>query len=147
MSRVEAIWRSCPLTEQVISASAGWNSVSIHGPSGQKVSKPLPRCPLSVAALQIAGGDVVGDGVTQDVSIGRLRRDPAAGLTDDHSQLGLVLDLLRLRRQADRLTVADDGAGRLKEEQRQLRDGRIVFGGMGGVVACHANDLPRIDRR
>ena len=47
ISLVEAIWRISLLTWQVTSASAGSNSVSIHGPSGQKVSKPLARvhCP------------------------------------------------------------------------------------------------------
>ena len=47
ISRVEAIWRISPLTWQVIIRSAGSSSVSIHGPRGQKVSKPLPRvhCP------------------------------------------------------------------------------------------------------
>jgi hypothetical protein len=45
-------WRSSPSTRQVISRSAGSlpspaRSVSIHGPSGQKESKPLARvhCP------------------------------------------------------------------------------------------------------
>jgi hypothetical protein len=58
-----------------------------------------------------------------------------------------VLDLLRLGRQADGLTLADDGAGRLEEQQRQLRDGGVMFSGVGGVVASDADDLSRLDRR
>jgi len=47
MSRVEVICLRISFTRHVISASAGLNSVSIQGPKGQKVSKPLARvhCP------------------------------------------------------------------------------------------------------
>ncbi len=107
----------------------------------------LAARPLPVGDLQVARRHVVGDGVTEDVTVGRLGGDPTAALADDHRQLGLVLDLLRLGRQADGLALADDGAGRLEEQQRQLRDGGVVFGGVGGVIASDADDLARLDRR
>ena len=46
--------------------SGGSSSVSIHGPSGQNVSKPLARAHCPSACLQVAGGDVVGAGVAED---------------------------------------------------------------------------------
>src|SRR3990172_6006326 len=44
MSAVEPDWRTSPLTRHsILSPSKGSSSVSIAGPSGQNVSKPLPR--------------------------------------------------------------------------------------------------------
>src|SRR5690606_6918995 len=48
MSTLNPAWRTSPLTRQMIaSRSSGSSSVSIAGPSGQKVSKPFARvhCP------------------------------------------------------------------------------------------------------
>ena len=42
-SLVRPSWRRSPSTVQETPTSVGSNSVSTHGPTGQKVSKPLPR--------------------------------------------------------------------------------------------------------
>ena len=48
--------------------------------------------PLAVAALQIARGDVVDDGIAPDMVEGILRLDAAAGLADDDGEFRLVVD-------------------------------------------------------
>jgi len=42
-SDVRAAWRVSPPTRHSTATSVGSNTVSIHGPSGQKPSNPLPR--------------------------------------------------------------------------------------------------------
>nr|BFE68392.1 hypothetical protein GCM10020092_016930 [Actinoplanes digitatis] len=70
-----------------------------------------------------------------------------AGRADHHGQLGLVLDLVRLRRDPDRVVRADHRGGRLDEDQRLLRHLVAQLGGVLGVVAADADHLAGEDRR
>ena len=51
--------------------------VTIHGPSGQNVSRLLPRTPLSIAVLEVPGGDIVAAGVAEHVLQRRRLGHPA----------------------------------------------------------------------
>jgi hypothetical protein len=133
------------LTVQVTIASAGSSSVSIQGPNGQ--IEALGAGPLTVAALQIAGGDIQRHRIAQDELAGLLGTDPAPALADDHGQLRFVLDFFGLRRKLDGLAGSDDRAGRLHKQQRQLRYFGTVLGCVCGVVLAHAHDLAREQRR
>src|SRR5439155_25698116 len=75
-------------------------------------------------------------------------RAPGLGCTpqavaDDHGKLRLVMDLLGdgLRRQDDRLPVADQSAGRLHQEQLLLRHLAGELLGMIDVVLPDPDDL------
>ena len=101
--------------------SATSRSVTIHGPSGQDVSKPLARAHCPSAALRVAGGDVVGAGVAEDHLADALARDVLADPADDDRELALVVHLVGERRQHHRVAGADDrGVGR-EEHQRGRR--------------------------
>ncbi len=54
--------------------------------------------PLTVLGLQVARGDVVGDGVAEDHLGGVLGGDVAADAADHDGELGLVVHVLALRR-------------------------------------------------
>lgn len=97
--------------------------------------------PLVVTPLQVAGGDVVADGVAEDVVQGVLGFDPAPGLADDDGQLGFMLDVVGLGRDEDGFAGCDDRAGRLEEEEGYLGDIDGMFFGMGDVIAPDADDL------
>ena len=72
------------------------------GPSGQKVSNPLARAHWPSRRLQVAGRDVVGGGVAEDVGAGVLGGDVAGDRADHHAEFGLVMHLLGLGGQHDR---------------------------------------------
>ena len=68
-SAVLESWRSSPLTCELMrsaSGSATSSAVVIQGPQGQEASKPLARVHCGLAALEVAGGEVVGDRVAGD---------------------------------------------------------------------------------
>ncbi len=122
-------------------------SVSIHGPTGQKVSKPFarPHCPS--LRLQVAGADVVGDGVAEDRVAGPRRRHVGAQPADHDRELHLVVDLAALSRQRDRVARPDDRGRRLQEEHRLRRHRPAHLGGVVGVVPADRDDLARQHRR
>jgi hypothetical protein len=66
---------------------------------------------------------------------------------DHHGQLGLVLDLLRLRGKADLIVRADDRRGRLEEQQRLGRHLVAQLSGVLGVVSADTHHLARQNRR
>ncbi len=102
-----------------------------------------------MAALQVAGGDVVGDGVAEHVLVGPLLGDVAARLADHNRQLDLVVEQLgQALIQPHRGPRSVDGGGRLGEELRNLR--QLDLGGarearalldVVDVVAPHAEDV------
>ena len=69
-----------------------------------------------LAALDVAGGDVVEDHVAADVVRGLLRREPLAGLLEDDRELELVVELLgQVLGIDDRLVGPDDRVDVLEE--------------------------------
>src|SRR5680860_1645416 len=64
-----------------------------HGPERAERVEALGPAPLSVGALQIARGHVVGHGVAQHRLHGVLDRHAPRHAADDHGQLSLVVDL------------------------------------------------------
>ena len=95
---------------RVTAAPAGGGSATIQGPSGQKVSKLLPRVHWPSSCLQVAGGDVVAAGVAGHEVGRRGRRDGVAAAPHDEHELGLVVDLRRAAGQHDRLARTDHRA-------------------------------------
>ena len=70
------------------------------------------------ADIEIAGGDVVDDGVTGDV-VERLReRDAASALADHRGELDLPVELRGFRRHADRIIGPDHRVPQLEEHVR-----------------------------
>src|SRR5205823_14480284 len=59
------------------------------------------------------------------------------------AELRLVIDVLRDRRDADRLAVADQRVGPFGEEQRALRQRRALLFRVVAVVQADADDLLR----
>src|SRR5205823_7961948 len=105
--------------------------------------EPLGPRPLPLGTLDVAGGHVVEAGDARDrlraLGLGCTPEAPA----DDHGKLRLVMDLLRdgLRRQDDRLPVADQRAGRLHQKQRLLRHLAVELLGVIDVVLSDPDDL------
>ena len=100
--------------------------------------------PLTVSLLQVAGSDVIADGVTENIFLGAFCGDVLRALADDHHQLAFMFHLFRLRRQDDMVSGRDDGRGRLEEDQRHLRHLVPEFLGVLHVIASHADDLARL---
>ena len=78
-------------------------------------------------ALPVAGADVVDDHVARDV-VERVRaRDPSGPRADDDAELDLEVEGVGALRPDDRLAVADDRVGELREQERpgRQRAGRL----------------------
>ncbi|SKU22781.1 Uncharacterised protein [Mycobacteroides abscessus subsp. abscessus] len=106
---------------------------------------PLGPGPLTVGALMVAGGHVVADRVPQDVLRGARGGHVLTRPTDHDGQFAFVMHLGCAGRQLDRQARPDDGGIRLDEDHRRL--GRVAthFGGVGGVVLAHRDNLARQD--
>lgn len=114
-----------------------------HHPWADRAERiePLGPGPLRLAALQIARGHVVdaGDAGDGGQRLGCARAaDPPAEHDPD---FGFVLDPGGLRRQDDRVAVADHGGGRFEEEQRLLRDYIPKLRRVVVVIPPDADDL------
>ena len=105
----------------------------------------LAARPGAVGALQVAGGDVIGDGVAEGMRQGVAGLDPAPALADHQGELGFMLHLARLGRQADWVAGTHQAGVRLEEDHRHRADLVVEFLGVGGVVAPNADDLPGLD--
>src|SRR5581483_5428309 len=103
--------------------------------------EPFGPRPLGVRALEVAGSHVVGRNDLGHRSTRLLWGYAPERLSDDDADLAFVLHLLALRRQRDRVPVADHTRGRFEENERLGRDGISHFLGVVAVVAAHANDL------
>ncbi len=64
-----------------------------------------------------------------------------AVLADDDAQLDFPVGLQRVLGQIDIVVGADDGAGRLHEQDRLGRDRRAGLGGVVGIVEADADEL------
>ena len=140
-SRVEPSWRSSPLTQVRSDRSLRVGELVGGGdprpPRAGGVEALGPR-PLRLAALEVAGADVVGDRVAGDLAPG----------AHDHGELALVVEAPDHRRDGQRIARRDRGARELHEDDRRLR--RLASGlrGVVAVVQADAEDRPRPrDRR
>ena len=70
-----------------------------------------------------------------------LRSTYFAGLADDHAELDFPVGLLRAARDLDVVVRADDGRGRLHEDDRLGRHRHAGFRGVIGVVQADADEL------
>ena len=68
------------------------------GAHGGKAVQALAEVPLLVAGLQVPGGDVVDDGVAEDVLGGLFRRHVPGVLAQDHRQFHLIVQLFHQAR-------------------------------------------------
>jgi hypothetical protein len=107
---------------------------------------------LHLAALDVAGGDVVEDGVPGDVVLGLVGPEELAGLADDDRELELVVEFLGQALGIDDGVVrADDRVDVLEEHDPLVHRVRPVdglqFGVMVGEVARGVEELLRHDRR
>ncbi len=101
-----------------------------------------------MASLQVAGGDVVGDGVAEHVLVGAVLGDVAAGLADHHRQLDLIIEeLCEARVEPHGRARGVDGGRGLGEDLRVLGQFGLLAGGAGAlgdvldVVAADAEDV------
>jgi hypothetical protein len=51
-------------------------------------------CPLAVSPLQVACGNIIANGISQNEFQSIVWRDPTAFFTDDGNQFGFVFDLV-----------------------------------------------------
>ena len=110
-----------------------------HGAEGVE---RLALEPLIVALLEIARGHVIDHGVAEDVFEGFVERDvPPAG-ADHHRQLDLVVELLGHRVVDHVVARPDHRRAGLGEVDGVLRHGGAALGGVVGVVAAEAEDVP-----
>src|SRR6185503_13398251 len=92
-------WRRSPLTRSSIRRSCGSpisSGVTIHGPSGQKVSIALQneKTPERISRRWMSRRDVVEDHVARDVAGSLLGREPLPRLADHDGKLELVVELV-----------------------------------------------------
>ena len=101
--------------------------------------------PLAAAlGLEVALAEVVDDAIAGDMVEGVLLVDVAGFLADDDAELDFPVGLEGVLGQDDIVVGADDGAGRLHEQDRLVRDRGAGFGGVVGVVEADADELADI---
>ncbi|EGJ74509.1 putative 2-keto-4-pentenoate hydratase/2-oxohepta-3-ene-1,7-dioic acid hydratase [Streptomyces sp. Tu6071] len=97
--------------------------------------------PLLLAALGVAGGDVVGTGVAEDHVLGAFAGHLAAHAADHDGEFRLVRQLLGEGGVRDRVAGAAHGGGGLEEGDRVLGDLVAHLLGVLRVVAADGHDL------
>ena len=105
--------------------------------------EPLAAEPLLLAALQVAGGDVVGAGDAQDRAPGLAGSGALQPVAQHDRDLPFVLDPLALGRQHDQRVGTDDRGDGLEEDHRLGRDRLPALLGMIPEVEADAHDLAR----
>ena len=110
------------------------------GAEGAEGVEALCHGPLGGGELDIAGADVVEDGVAEDVVMPVFFRDAAAGLSDDDRELNLVIGLLGERRDADGLFGSDDGGWEFGKDGGEFGELHFGFDGVVAVVEANAED-------
>ncbi len=115
------------------------------GPSGAKRVAGFPDEVLAALALEIPGGDVVGDRVAGHAGERVLRGDAARGRADHDRELALPVDARGRRREQDLVVGPDHRGGRLEEEHRLGGRRRVAaLAGVRGIVARDGDDLARM---
>src|SRR5690606_37767384 len=94
--------------------------------------------PLTVRALQVAGGDVIGHGVAEYVFESAIDGDILRDAPDDDRELALEIGALRLARTHDDVARADHRRVRLQEQKRLSGSLPAHLGGVVVIVLAHA---------
>lgn len=117
---------------------------------GTRGIEALALEPLIVAALQIAGGEIVDDRIAENVIQRVAGSDVEASLSDDHSEFDLVVELFHDVRLEGNLGIRPHhGCRRLGEELGMLRQldldtlGAVALGDVLHVVSADAEDVLR----
>jgi hypothetical protein len=120
-----------------------------HGAERAERVEALGLAPLAAAeiALPVAGGDIVGAGVAEDVVEGVGARDVLAALADDDGELALVVDLRagELARELDGVAGVLNRGGVLDEEDGALGRRQVALGGVAFVIEPDAGEVRRDD--
>src|SRR5690625_3054090 len=112
------------------------------GPHGTKAIQGFAQEPLFMPFLQIAGRDVIDDGIAKHMIHGLLFADRAACFTNDHSKLSLIVDLLgSLLVCGDGGVGTDDGVDRLGKHNRKVR---AMLTRSGAAIKARLAKLPRM---
>ena len=122
--------------------------VADDGADGAEGVEALGAGPLAVFLLQVAGGDVVGQGVAADGRAPvRLVVEIADAAADDQRQFAFEVDAAPRRRACGRCRRERAATRGLEEEQRL--GGKFVaqFLDVVAIVAADADDLRGRDRR
>src|SRR5690606_12602420 len=99
---------------------------------------------LPVSFLKVSCGEVVHDGVAEDMLVSPRGWDVLALSPDDDGQLPLVVKPRRLRRHGNPGAGTHHRGGHLREEDRMTGRLGTSFRRVVGVVLTHAEDvLPR----
>ena len=117
--------------------------VTRNGPIGAKVSVDFCAKPLAVVPLQIAGGNVIEDGVSRYVIDRIFDRYVTGAAAHDNGEFGFVVDHLAHLRNDDRIFWTDDGTGVHCEKQRLGWGLRFGFLYMIFIVQTNADDFVR----
>ena len=96
-----------------------------------------PRRSVWKARSETSCDDAIAGDVIQRVGLADILRR----LADDDAELDFPVGLLRAARDADIVVRADDGRGRLHEDDRLGRHGGAGLGGVVGIVEADADEL------
>ena len=128
-------------------AGGGIYLVGDDGACGAEGVEAFASGPLPVGFLNVAGGNVVDDGVAAYVEAGVVGEvEIAAAAAYDDGQFALVVDAVREGGHADDAVGGEDGGWRLEEEEGFFGDFVAELGGVVAVVAAYAEDFGRGDR-
>ena len=103
--------------------------------------EPFGSGPLQVGFLQVAQGDVVGDGVAEHVLQSVFAADLFGHARNDDGQFGFVGHFFGYRGQADGFIRSDDGGVGDEEELRAGGNFVAEFPCVVGVVAADGDDF------
>src|SRR5262245_3934396 len=112
-----------------------------HGAHGAEGVEGFALEPLGVPLLQVARGDVVDDGVAEDVLEGVGAADVVSARPDDRGQFHLVVELARHRVVHHVVAGADHRRAWLGEVHGMLGNGGSPLRRVIGVVAAEAEDV------
>ena len=115
-----------------------------YGAEWREGIEGLAAAPLAAAAvaLPVAGGDIVGAGVTEDVGEGVGAGDVFATLANDDGELALVVDgsAGKFDRDFDGVAGVLRAGGILNEEHGIRRRRQVTLGGVAFVVEADARE-------
>src|SRR5499425_2146937 len=112
-----------------------------HGAHGAESVEGLALEPLGMPLLQIARGDVVDDGVAEDVLEGVGAADVVAARPNDRGQLHFVVELARHRVVHHVVPGANHRRARLGEVHGMFGNGGPPLRRVIGVVTAEAEDV------
>ena len=115
---------------------------------GAEGVKALGAGPLIVLFLEVASGDIIGEGeAAYDVAPVGIGLEVACAAADDDGELAFKVDALRDGRHADDTAGSEQRRGRLKKDQRLRRHLVAELADVGAIVAADADDFGRRDGR